>query len=328
MLPTKPASDEPSSTATAATEPATTEPIATVAPTTLPVTTTSLADDSADSPATTAAPDEPPATVTLITAGDQSSTVLLRTAPTIGATWTGTQTVDTQISFDGLGGEPTPRAPVAAIRQTIVVESIDAAGNVTVLSTIDDVTVLDPGELDAATLASYEASVTGMVGTQTRATSDPTGQVIDSEIVATGGADPAIVEAMEQAVGSLASTQFPQPVEPLGIGAEWTLSTQITSQGFTYDVEYRFRLVAIDGDLVTIEVSYVQTPQPTVVVQGVEVEAAGAVTGSGTTRQRIGGVFPIESTLEAAGTITLTAEGDELAMNMEMRMSMLEDAAD
>jgi hypothetical protein len=280
-----------------------------------------------DSPASTTAPADPQASVTVISTGDPATAVLLRAAPAVGETWIGTQTVDSQLSFEGLGSGPAPTAPVIAIRQTAVAESIDADGNVTVISTIDDATIVDPGDFAASELAAYEDAIAGMIGTRTTSTSDPSGQIVESEVVAPAGANPIVAETTESTVSSLSSAQFPQPVEPLGLGAEWTMTTQIENQGFVYDIEYWFVLTAIEGDVVTIDVSYVQTPRPTMIMQGVEVEATGEITGRGTTRQRIGGLLPIESSMEAGGTISLTAEGDQLDMVMYMRMSLLEDPA-
>jgi hypothetical protein len=141
------------------------------------------------------------------------------------------------------------------------------------------------------------------------------------------GIDPQIAQFMQSSVTSFSAIKFPQPADPVGVGAEWTSSSEVESAGMTFTVDYRFRLVAIEDDIVTIEITFVQTPAPTVILQGIEFATLGNLTGSGTTRNRVGGVLPIENTVAASGSITMSSGGDEIAMNIELATSMVQDPA-
>src|SRR5262245_7773913 len=55
------------------------------------------------------ASDEQASSLTLLSAGDQTQTVMLRTLPAVGDSWTGTQIVDSQISIDAAGAPPSQK---------------------------------------------------------------------------------------------------------------------------------------------------------------------------------------------------------------------------
>lgn len=153
-------------------------------------------------------------------------------------------------------------------------------------------------------------------------TLSPRGEVLDADIELPENAPDQVRSMLEEFKGQLANLQAPLPKEPVGVGSTWqskgTLTLTEASFGkLDWGTGYRYRLQKIDGNRVTIAVTYDQKAVPAKLKDPDRPGTTGEITGgnvkgSGTVVVDLGLGAVTEGTLEADGSMDMTLKsGDQ-----------------
>ena len=110
-----------------------------------------------------------------------------------------------------------------------------------------------PGVIDA-----IRPGFAGMVGLRGRQVVLTNGRVVEAEIHDNPALPAEIAQSMDQMVDSMKNVQIPFPLEPVGVGAMWDVSSTIPLQAMTIEQVTSYTVTAIDGDRITFDITVMQ----------------------------------------------------------------------
>jgi hypothetical protein len=135
--------------------------------------------------------------------------------------------------------------------------------------------------------------------------------VLDDESLV--GVDPAIPSLMTQFTENR-KTAAPLPAEPVGIGARWTVEQFIAANGLEVSQSVEYRLVAIEGTVITLEVRISQQPATTTIqlpgVPGDVTVAERTTVGTGSTALDLANPVPTSSVEMRSRQVLVLSQGE------------------
>lgn len=178
------------------------------------------------------------------------------------------------------------------------------------------------GGLGAEERKALEQALESIGAMRSTTTLSPRGEVLDVAVDLPENAPAQVQSMLEEFKGQLANLQAPLPEEPVGVGSTWqsknTLTLAEASFGkLDWDTAYRYRLKKIDGNRITIAVTYVQKAVPAELKDPDRPDTSGEITGgnvkgSGTIVVDLGLGAVTEGSLQADGTMDMTLKsGDQ-----------------
>lgn len=291
--------------------------------TTTAVETTTTSTTEAPTTTTTAVPSivweyTTPADLPVVTVLDPGQQPLEELLYTMEVGVTDTMIMRNRLAIEqSIDGEQTlDLATDIATEATVTVLAIDEAG-ITVQSTFGSSTV---ETADPLTRAATEAAYGQLEGLTTYSLVSPRGEVL-------GQSTAELPTELGDLVQGFAGTTAPLPHEPIGEGAEWEVVGTVASAGMTVVQTSRFRLLEIDGPLLTVETTTAQSLGPDgLAVPGIETVDVDLVTsGSGTATWDLTGPIPIKAFSTADQTLKaeLAVGEQKAALDQSVSMSLL-----
>jgi hypothetical protein len=209
-----------------------------------------------------------------------------------------------------IDGKPGATASLPPFRFTLstTVESIGADGNADVTSTYGDVQVVDDGSVSDATREQLETALQPLTKISGRSTVTPRNEYLDSSVSGTEALPAEVAQIVDELGQQSSSLAVPFPVEAVGVGARWRVTTALETSGIRARQQYEYTLRARDGNDVTLDMKFVQTaPHQRAELPGAPANAKvqvtkWRVTGSGTSTLDLATPFPVEAQTHAAGT--------------------------
>lgn len=184
-------------------------------------------------------------------------------------------------------------------------------------ATVDEVTddeIVMSFVYDKAEFESDDPAVSGaldsMVGLTGTITTTRNGVFVDGA-VDTSGLDPMLAQAVGQLDAQLEQLTLPLPTEPVGVGAAWTTTTAIDSNGVVFCAVATYRLTEFDGNAYALETELTQQAEPTTIEDStgsIEV-VEGSGTGSGTSTGSLS--FPVAVTGSSTSATHLVLRMDD-----------------
>jgi len=251
---------------------------------------------------------EGPERMSVWSLGDVDDRILLTTTPAVGARWQGTVVDDSQMRVVAEGRPLAPRAPVAAVDVTTDITYTDDSGRVSVATEATGILVVDPGEFESADLAGRERSLDEFVGTIAYVTTDEFGVITDVQTALPYAIDPVLARGLVDDTDLLTAYEWVRPNVPVGVGASWTDSVDIMTNGVDFVVESTYTITDIDSNVVTIAIEYSQTTDSVANVNGAEVAVNGQVAGEGQIVLRVGDPGPRTMTLDVHGGFSMRSD--------------------
>jgi len=240
-------------------------------------------------------------TVTLDDAG-KGKKKTLRFAPKAGLKESMTMVIDMAMEME-MGGQAMPAQDLPSMTMVMDTEINEVKDDGTFTYTFV-FTKMDVGaseSLPPAAIEQMKQTLGGMVGMEGHATMTTRGFSRDSAFVLPETAAKEIQETMDSMSQSMDQMVAPLPEEPVGVGARWTVVSQVTSNGMKIDQTSKYHLLAFTDGGVDLEVEVVQAaPKQTVDLgaQGsfdlVRYEGAGA----GTTSLNFSRVMPTNAVID------------------------------
>lgn len=153
---------------------------------------------------------------------------------------------------------PAVKAPVSEITMDTEVTKVEA-GRIRYRFSFSDVRIIDDAGLPAAAVTQMKAGMDGMKGVKGFAEVDETGRTFDADFSTDGTLEPQMAEMLENVRNSLNSLTAPFPIEPVGLGAKWTVEMTANQMGFALTQVATYELTNLKGDVGTLKVGIKQS---------------------------------------------------------------------
>lgn len=255
-----------------------------------------------------------PARLSLKAAGSAAGeTIVPVVRPEIGASWQGDMSMTLGIAVDG---QKLP-VPVIVMSMTVVVTDVDDEGIWTSEGRITGAEIGNPEDFSSAEISAVEDAFVGIDQLSFVQDTDQYGVVQNVEVFGLENLAPEVAASMDIAQQAESMT-VTVPTQEVGVGASWTDTNKLVQNGIEFDLVTTYTITDIDGDTYTLAIDYEQTIDDTATMEGVDVAMVGTIVGSGTSVIDINVPSPINSQLDASGTIDASAEGTTFGMDMDI----------
>jgi hypothetical protein len=232
----------------------------------------------------------------------------LRLAPPPGASQRSTMTVNFAIEQSGVSSASVEPPPIRATVATSL-QGTTPDGNLQVAFSYPSFDVLRGGEASASERRRIERAFTGLTGLSGQLTITPRGVLVDSSLSVPPDLDPSVSSVVTQLGDQLRTLAIPFPEAPVGVGARWRATTDLSLNGIQAHQVYDYTLKKRDGTKLEIDVRGTQTAdEQTVELPNVAGGAQLRVTRFRTTF-RGGNSVDLTSLLPTAGQVQ--SNGDQ-----------------
>lgn len=251
----------------------------------------------------------------------------LRFHPTTGTTEQVRMTMG-MASQMAMGGTTMPamKIPPMILDLDLEVLEVEADGDIRYRFTIADTGVGAGQDLGADVVAAMSAAMQPLEGTSGEVTVSPTGVSRGATLTPSAGADPQMVADMRK---SMVNASAPLPEEPVGVGARWTLTSDLDEGGLQLQQVASYELVELTDTTITLRVDVQQSAEPQEFApDGLPPGATAKLShmrskGSGSTVLQFDRVMPTRSDMQMHTdmTVSLQAEGQSMEMHNAMDMT-------
>jgi hypothetical protein len=201
---------------------------------------------------------QPPAPTVELLAPGKAPQDTLRLSPTTGASQRSTMTVDFAVQQSGVSSASVNPPPVRATVETTL-QGTTPDGNLQVAFSYPSFEVLRGGDANASERRRIKQAFTGLAGLSGQLTLTPQGVLVDSSLNVPPNLDPSVSGLVTQLGDQLRTLSVPFPTEPVGVGARWRATTQLTLNGIEARQVYEYTLKKRTGSKLVIAVTGTQT---------------------------------------------------------------------
>jgi hypothetical protein len=224
----------------------------------------------------------PAPTVELLDAG-KAPQEPIRLAPQPGAVQHSTMTVSFTTTQTGVAPASARPAPIKATVDTTV-QGPNPDGNLQVAFTYTSFEVLRGGDASSAERRRTKQALAPVTGLSGVLTITPQGVLVDGSLNVPPGLDPSVSSLATQLGDQLRTQAVPLPDAPVGVGARWRATTDLSLSGVESHQVYEYTLKKRTGSKLDVEVTGTQTAgQQTVDLSSVVPGATADVTKFSTT---------------------------------------------
>ena len=223
--------------------------------------------------------------------------------------------------------QPAVSLPVMKMNMKLTNKEITADGNLIYDFILDAVDVLADDKSPPAMVDSMKKSLADIKGMNGSAEVTPRGITKNAEMKMPANTNPQLASMMENMRQQMNQMSVPLPEEPVGQGATWTVTTQMTSGGIQLTNQYKYTLTKLEGSNIEMKVELVQTAEaqelknpalpPGTVVKLQEFKSGG----NGTIKMDLTQMVPT-SEITSETKMKLEAEGGGQKQNIEQTMTM------
>lgn len=195
-------------------------------------------------------------TLKLIDAGKGAKTEL-RFKPTKGKKETMAMTMKMHMGIDlGAAGKQDMAMPTIEMKADVVAQDVKPNGDYTYATTFSGVDVGKDG--NAMIAGALKQAMSGIVGLELVATSDPMGRVQDTKMNAKA-ANPQLKQMLDSMTKTMDQMQILLPKEAVGLGAAWEVHQLIEENGLKIKQVTKMKVTKIAGTVITTSFELSQT---------------------------------------------------------------------
>jgi hypothetical protein len=229
-----------------------------------------------------------------------------------GTTSTGTMQFVMGFQVEQPGEEPVEQ-PSPVVRSDMAVTVVEAAGDeYQVEITYGPVAVEEP---EGAPPGMYDAlgeQLAALEETTGTARINDRGAAVEGSFALPEGLDPDTAAQLEAMSSQIEQLTPPLPPEPVGVGAKWKVTQELSFAGIVTTQSTNYTLTALDGDDYTLELTILQSADPQ------QLEQPGAlptdqlqiqqlqVMAEGTLQSSLRHLVPTEATSQTAGEMAFS----------------------
>lgn len=223
----------------------------------------------------------------------------------------------------GMGDGGLMKIPVIKINLSATPKDVTPEGDINSEIRLEELEVEGDGSA-AQMVEAMKTSLGGVKGMLIETTISDRGLSKRAEVKLPPDTDATARQSMEQMKDSLLNTQFLLPEEPIGPGAEWVVKQKIQVQGRRIDQTATHKLVAVDGQMLTVESTIVQSaanqkvPNPAMPQVKVDLTKLAGTSKSQATVD-LAKVLPAAATVASTIEMVMSAGAGSQAQAMTMK---------
>jgi Family of unknown function (DUF6263) len=251
----------------------------------------------------------------------------LRLAPAVGASARVAMTLRLGIEQSGASDASLQAPPIRVTIETTL-QDTTPNGDFHAAFTYPSFDVLRGGGASAGQRRSVERRLADFDGLSGDLTVTPRGELVDSNLEIPPDADTQASQLLTQIGDQFRDLTIPLPETPVGVGARWRATTQLTLNGIETRQVNEYRLRKRTGTTLELEVRGTQTARrQTINSGGVTLRVKSyKTTYRGTTTLDLTRLLPVESSVQGSGDQTFDVEaGDEsgeLRQHIDLRVDV------
>ncbi len=166
-----------------------------------------------------------------------------------------------QISM-GANQQPAVSLPMMKMNMKITNKEVKTSGNLVYDFILDSVDVVADDKTPPAMVESMKTALNDIKGMNGSAEVTTRGITTSAEMKMPANTNPQLTSMMDNMRQQMNQMSVPLPEEPVGQGATWTVTTQMTSGGILLTNQYKYTLVKIDGSNIEMKVELLQSAEP------------------------------------------------------------------
>jgi hypothetical protein len=182
----------------------------------------------------------------------------LRLAPPAGASQTSTMTVDFAVEQSGVSSASVQPPPIRA-KVVTSLQGTTPEGNLQVAFSYPSFDVLPGGDASASDRRRIKRALADVSGLSGQLTLTPQGVLVDSALSVPPNLDSSVSGLVTQLGDQLRTLSVPFPEAPVGVGARWRATTELTLNGIEARQVYAYTLKKRTGSKLEIGVTGTQT---------------------------------------------------------------------
>jgi hypothetical protein len=252
----------------------------------------------------------------------------LRLAPAVGASARVAMTLRLGIEQSGASDASLKAPPIRATIDTAL-QDTTANGDFHATFTYPSFDVLRGGGASASQRRSVESALADFDGLSGDFTVTPRGELVDSNLEIPPDADTEAAQLLTQIGDQFRDLTIPLPETPVGVGARWRATTQLTLNRIETRQVYEYRLKKRTGTTLELDVRGTQTARRQTVDSpgGLTLRVKRyKTTYRGTTTLDLTRMLPVASSVRGSGDQTFDVEaGDEsgeLRQHIDLRIDV------
>jgi len=190
-----------------------------------------------------------------------------------------------------VNGQPMPSIPAVKIEMLGTSKTLSFVGHSAQRqNTFSKVTPGTDG-LPPAIAEQMLAQFSGLKGIELLETVSDTGQVLDMSVRPGSNATPQVVAMMQNLQDGMSNAFLPLPSDPVGPGAKWRATTQVSTAGLTIQQVNEVELLSLKGAVATVALTFSQSAAKQIIQApglppGAQVELI-SMKGGGTGKMRV-----------------------------------------
>lgn len=233
----------------------------------------------------------------------------LRLNPEEGRETVATMRMD--MRFDNtLDGQPLPTQEIPGMEFDMAI-TVDEATSERIDSTFGYHDVKIDRGADPSIAAGIERTLAGFEDITGTMSTTSSGQLLEADLEVPEGLDPTLGALTTQIEEQFRSITVPFPAEPVGVGATWTVDTELELSGVNTQLHATYTLEQLRGKEYVLATEIEQT------IEEGEIEGTpgkilgGDSTGSGEITGRLDSLFPVRLDFSTEGTTTIEVPVEE-----------------
>lgn len=231
-----------------------------------------------------------------------------------------------QISM-GTMQQPAISLPLMKMAMKLTNREVKDSGNLVYDFILESMDVVPEADTPAPMVDQMKASLKDITGMNGNAEVTPRGITKAADMKMPANSNPQLASMMDNFKQQMSQMSVPLPEEPVGEGAAWTVTTQLTTNGMLVTNQYKYTLTKLDGSNIEMTVALVQSAEP----QELKNPAlpAGTVlklqefksSGSGTVKMDLSKMVPT-SEISSETSMKLEVESGGQKQNLDQKMNL------
>jgi len=268
----------------------------------------------------------PSPTVEVLAAG-KAPLEPLRLAPAGSASQRSAMTVTFAIQQSGVSSASVKPPPTKATVETTL-QGVTPEGNLQVSFSYPSFEVLKGGDASKSSRRRIEQAFAGLKGLSGQLTLTPQGVLVDSALNVPPDLDPSVASLVTQLGDQLRTLAIPFPDAPVGVGARWRASTDLSLNGIQAHQVYEYTLKKRNGSKVELGVRGTQTAdQQTVELPNAPQSAKLQVQSYKTTFRgqnsvELTSLLPVAGEIRSSGNQTFRIESGSKSGTLKQHLSV------
>lgn len=235
------------------------------------------------------------------------------------------------MEMGGTQAMPYTKLPATAMNMGLNIGAIERSGDFRYDFALDSIDVLPDADSPPGMVDAIKAAMGDLKGMSGFSQVTSRGEVCDAGFTLPENVSPQVKQTMDGMQQSMQQIAIPFPVEPVGVGAKWEVTTHLShSQGIELTQTATYELLERSGTTVKLGTTLRQSAQPqemkppgvpsgaTVMLESME------SSGSGTTVFDMTKVVPQDGTMKLSTKIAMQVDamGQKQAMKMTMDLDL------